>query len=480
MVGHAFKYLHCPRIPPSIYVKVKSQTTAALRTIFAHVVVSTEMPAKEDFGDIDFLVSSALHFPHSNNAKNFDWEGCVSRIKSTLNTSHGRRGFKNPGCMYFAIRVPDTEDYYWVQVDVKVCFKPDMFEWETFELNYASNSKMIGSMVKPLGLTIDPKGLHVRVDEIEATNFLGSMVWVSKDPRDVLRITGLDRRIVDAGFKTKEEIYGYFTGSWLFNPAHFAARLGEEQYFCRLEDRSPHWTYFIKEWVPKHYPGYCFGQDEPIRSVSCEYNESQVSLELHEWYKRTRACVREKVFIMFPHIPSGYYTKRAAHVKEQEEHRLRAIIMAALPVGEIGWKDEFHKPQIKIKQPEPVEPRTSEFKPTAAGELTPSLTPIEDVRNKELHLSDFVLPVSTSLPPSPWNVPLFLDPLPRDPPILCMPHLPPANMSPEAKLLCLARWTLFDPIHGAPYLISLPRDKDFQMNWAGAKYLGVSDQILVE
>jgi hypothetical protein len=64
--------------------------------------------------------------------------------------------------------------------------------------------------------------------------------------------------------------------------------------------------------------------------------------------------------------------------------------------------------------------------------------------------------------------------------MLCMPHLPPANMSPEAKLLCLARWTLFDPIHGAPYLISSPRDKDFEMNWAGAKYLGVSDRILVE
>ena len=174
------------------------------------MVVPTEMPAKEDFGDIDFLVSSAFHSPHINDTKSFDWEGCVSRIKAALNTSHGRRGFKNPGCMYFAIRAPDFGDDYWVQVDVKVCFKPEMFEWETFELNYASNSKMIGSMVKPLGLTIDPEGLHVRVDEMEDANFHGSMVWVSKDPRDVLSITGLDRRIVDAGFKTKEERKYFF------------------------------------------------------------------------------------------------------------------------------------------------------------------------------------------------------------------------------------------------------------------------------
>jgi hypothetical protein len=107
--------------------------------------------------------------------------------------------------MYFAIRAPGDNNDFWVQVDVKVCFKPDMFEWETFELNYASNSKMLGSMVKPLGLTIDPEGLHIRVEEMEETNFPGSMVRISKDPRDVLRVMGLDRRIVDAGFKTKDE-----------------------------------------------------------------------------------------------------------------------------------------------------------------------------------------------------------------------------------------------------------------------------------
>lgn len=107
--------------------------------------------------------------------------------------------------MYFAIVAPGLENNYYIQVDVKVCFKSQLFEWRTFELNYASNSKMIGSMVKPLGLTIDPEGVHIRVEEIEETNFPGSMVRIGKDPKDVLRITGLDRRIINAGFKTKDE-----------------------------------------------------------------------------------------------------------------------------------------------------------------------------------------------------------------------------------------------------------------------------------
>jgi hypothetical protein len=205
MGGHAFHDLNCPRISASVYHKVKLQTTAALKHVFSHVVVPTEMPEKPDYGDIDFLVASPIHSPTSTNIDNFDWPGTVLALKQILHTAHGRRGFLNPDCMYFAIRAPGHESEFWVQVDVKVCFKAELFEWQAFELNYASNSKMIGSMVKPLGLTIDPEGLHVRVEEIEATNFPGSMVWVSKDPRDVLRITGLDRRILDAGFEMKDE-----------------------------------------------------------------------------------------------------------------------------------------------------------------------------------------------------------------------------------------------------------------------------------
>jgi hypothetical protein len=205
MGGHAFHDLYCPRISAGIYAQVKIHTTAALRTLFSHVVVPTEMPQKNDYGDIDFLVAGPLRSTTSTTIDNFDWASTVSAIKSALNTTHGRRGFLNPGCMYFAVRAPGYENDFWVQVDVKVCFKPEMFEWETFELNYASNSKMIGSMVKPLGLTIDPEGLHIRVEEVEETNFPNSMVWISKDPRDVLRITDLDRRIVDAGFKSKDE-----------------------------------------------------------------------------------------------------------------------------------------------------------------------------------------------------------------------------------------------------------------------------------
>jgi hypothetical protein len=46
MGGHAFKGLYCPRVSPSVYDKVKAETKTALQTIFAQVVVPTEMPGK--------------------------------------------------------------------------------------------------------------------------------------------------------------------------------------------------------------------------------------------------------------------------------------------------------------------------------------------------------------------------------------------------------------------------------------------------
>lgn len=116
--------------------------------------------------------------------------------------------------MYFAVAAPCDGDYF-IQIDVKVCFKSELFEWYTFELNYASSSKIIGSMVKPLGLTIDPEGTHIRIEDIEETDHHGSMIWVSRDPKDVLRIAGLDDRIIDAKFNTKEESKSTNTDSTL-------------------------------------------------------------------------------------------------------------------------------------------------------------------------------------------------------------------------------------------------------------------------
>jgi hypothetical protein len=165
------------------------------------------MPSKPDYGDVDFLVSGFLL---ARPAAELDWQRMVAMTKEVLNTSHGKRGYLNPDVMFFAVPMPD-EEHVWIQIDVKVCEagEEEAFAWEKFQLHYASGLKMLGSLIKPLGLTISPAGLHIRVEEMEATDFPGSLVFVSKQPADVLKILGLDKRFLYAGFSTTEESQYY-------------------------------------------------------------------------------------------------------------------------------------------------------------------------------------------------------------------------------------------------------------------------------
>jgi hypothetical protein len=85
----------------------------------------------------------------------------------------------------------------------------------------------------------------------------------------------------------------------------------------------------------------------------------------------------------------------------------------------------------------------------------------------------------SSQPAESWDVPLYIDPLPRTPERPCYPHPPPTRMALDRKLVCLARWTLFDPLNGTPYLLSSPRDKDFEINWTDATHAGATDAVLI-
>ncbi|KAF2689529.1 hypothetical protein K458DRAFT_292168 [Lentithecium fluviatile CBS 122367] len=419
------------------------------------------MPSKADYGDIDFLVSGFL----SNPSAAVDWPAMVSAVSSAFDTTHCRRGYLNTDVIFSAIPAGGENDF-WVQIDIKILEKRDeqSFAWEKFQLNYASGSKMLGSLIKPLGMTIDPEGLHIRVEEMEQTNFPGSMVFVSKDPWDVLKIVGLDRRFLYEGFTGNEQIYQYFASSWVFQPAHFATRLEDEKFLKHLEERSAPWVHFVKEWISEHYPGYRFHDQD---------------ISLTEWYQTSRAAMREKVFTLFPSITPMFYAKRATYLKEVEEQRLREVLMKAIPTNREGWDEDLPRPRVIVK---PVSPATPPMNPTILTDK-PSSDLLSDAIFKAPPSPPNTPPLKPSL--SAWvarlsngrlDTPLYIVPLPRTPPLPFTAHPPSATMSLKAKLLCIARWTLFSPSTGLPYLARDPREKKFEMSWSDH---GVSDEILV-
>ena len=51
---------------------------------------------------------------------------------------------------------------------------------------------MLGTTIRPFGLTANAKGLHVRIEEIELLDRKRSTIYLTKDPREVCQLLGLD------------------------------------------------------------------------------------------------------------------------------------------------------------------------------------------------------------------------------------------------------------------------------------------------
>ncbi|KAF2659402.1 hypothetical protein K491DRAFT_712682 [Lophiostoma macrostomum CBS 122681] len=387
MGGNAFhgQDLPTPRISKELYYQVRDDVTKKLKTLFTNVVVPTEMPSKNDFGDVDFLVAG----PKGPVTDPFDYEGQELNIKIALGTAHGFTSKHVERVMYFA---------------------PEMFKWQTFQLQYASAAKMIGSMLKPLGLTFDPDGLHLRVEALDNVNMKKSMIFLTKEPREVLSIIGLDTRLLTRSFRESTEVFEYLANSEIFNPAHFSKRLKDGDWVKRL---LPSYVPFVQAWIPEKYP------------------ETQTS-ELNQWYAATRHELKDKVLAMYPSKAPEYYEKRGAYIKNVEEQRLRELLKPVIPQGEEGWDPNQLQPPIMGQQ---IPPQHMNIAPGT------------------------YIPVT--------NTPLYLEPLPRTPPHRYRFSAPHEKMSVDAKLLCLARWTLFDD-DGTPYLATQAR-KAFDMDWAGSK-----------
>ncbi|KAF2281418.1 uncharacterized protein EI97DRAFT_366197, partial [Westerdykella ornata] len=372
MGGRAWRNLHTPRIPLKLYLHTRSLVTEALQKVFLHVCVPLEMPSKPDFGDVDFLVAgpllrntdTAVINPTNPTRSAFPYDECVAEIKKLLNTTHGRKGHLTDKVMFFAIRDPSGEGDFWIQIDVKVCYDPKLFDWQRFYLNYATLSQPVGNMMKRLGLTMDEEGLYVRVKGLEDVNWEGSKVLVTRDPLQCAKLLGLSWKMVTWGFECDEEVYEDFARSWLFNPVHFGSRRDDESYMSNFSKSN---LFFIKTWIPEHYPDY-----KPKDSqMKAEFALTRC-LDLELWYATTALKARERVFSLDPQAAETYYNKRGAFLKQMEENRLRELITAALPVGAEEWEDEPPFPRVVFRsQLPPTPPETPGLEPKPDSMLDP-------------------------------------------------------------------------------------------------------------
>jgi len=252
-----------PRISPDLYKQVASTCQAQLETVFERVVIPREAPAKADHGDVDYLVGGVK--PNVATGDNV-WK----KLKEVLGADVSRY---NGGSHSYAVPHPETPDTY-VQVDVELApgdgtpNAAELYEWTRFMKGDADLLQILGASHRWLGVTCNDKGLHVRVEEIEAYDRKKSMILLTRNPNEVMEFYGLDSAKYWAGFNDETELFDWATSGRFFYPKQQEKLVETANDRARVQKRSMY-NRFANEYMVAN----------PLRGASNDWTRKQVLQE---------------------------------------------------------------------------------------------------------------------------------------------------------------------------------------------------------
>ncbi|KAF2973339.1 hypothetical protein GQX73_g134 [Xylaria multiplex] len=377
-----------PRMPPDVYRAVRDRCQEKLRELFVVVATPIEGPAKTSFGDtrhnqgklltqhtkVDLFVAwSRQHvFPTLKTAPS---SHSSESPKEVISRALGAIRCKSDNPYKLTIAIPWPEDFPFcdiepkpvlipeirnngevgrnsdedakstndprpmgIQVDLHICETLDYLQWMLFKHAHGDLWNLLGSTIRPFGLTIDEVGLYIRIPEIEEVNKKEAKVLLSTDPGEILCFLGLksDEKQWEDPFASDEDVYEYATTCRLFwvkpketevgadggDTSNLGAGGGEDSGTVMMDKRKlksndrrrmtyrPLFRKWIEEFLPKcrvsgRFPSTPFTRDE----------------------------VRQQIFEYFPGVQSIYDSRLTEWcIKRQSETLWKEVIKPAVPV----------------------------------------------------------------------------------------------------------------------------------------------------
>ncbi|PQE12364.1 hypothetical protein CJF31_00000563 [Rutstroemia sp. NJR-2017a BVV2] len=192
---------------------------AILRNYYTNVSSAIEGPGKTTYGDVDVLVAGPLPNAFTPGIP------VAEKLKQALHAKACIQDKGNP-TINFAVPWPrddastdgkaqiddegeSGEENKYVQVDVHICKNTHDFEWELFHSAHGDLWNILGTTIRPYGLTVNNRGLHIRIPEIELVERKKSMVFLTDEPLRVLEFLGLDTEMWWRRFGSQEEMFEY-------------------------------------------------------------------------------------------------------------------------------------------------------------------------------------------------------------------------------------------------------------------------------
>lgn len=309
--------LSTPRMPPLVYHETKARVHRALLDLYLCVASPIDGPAKADFGDVDIVVTwnrqATLGLAPPFNTVNGEGDAEFLQISRALGAER-MTVEKGTRAAHLAIPWPSHLQHLgsqgedggerYIQVDVRICDSLPTLQWFLFKHAHGDLWNIIGSTIRPLGLTVDESALWIRVPEIENINRKRAKVKVTDDPVQVLRVLGLEwGSFWEEPFGSVEGLYEYAATSSMF----WVRPLGEDDETTTAEDRRalkandrrrmdmrPVYRGWVEDFLPRYR------------------REKRLPEQLH-----TRDSVTSLIFSLFPVQGEFEARRRDFEIEEQ-------------------------------------------------------------------------------------------------------------------------------------------------------------------
>lgn len=170
--------------------------------MFLCAATPIEGPEQKDYGDLDIHVTmeTGLVFPTSPQpGVPRALEELAADIKTASNAEHV---VVNPHTSSVHLAIPWPKDdsqlgeereatERFVQVDIHICKDLDQMFWVLFKSAHGDAWTLLGSIIRPFGLTVDDEELWLRIPEIEKLDRKKCRVLLTTDPVEVLHFLGM-------------------------------------------------------------------------------------------------------------------------------------------------------------------------------------------------------------------------------------------------------------------------------------------------
>ena len=226
-------------MPPDIYFALRDHYLQLLSRLYNRVAAPIEAPEKVSYGDIDILVSlptsSSTSTTNESLAKLLGAERVFS-VSGSPTTS-------------FALLYPNLPQNH-VQLDVHLS-PPQTFDWQLFHQSHGDLWNLLGTTIRPSGLSCNSDGLHVRIGEIEDLNRKRALLFLTCDPERVLDFLGLDVHACKRPFESVESMYRYICKCRFFNLERYVTSELKANDRKRMAQREMYRA-FVQDWLPEN------------------------------------------------------------------------------------------------------------------------------------------------------------------------------------------------------------------------------------